>query len=111
MQKLSLTALAREQLQDAETAGNGRSAKTVYGGHQRVLRQTVIALRAGQALGEHPNPGEATIYVLQGRVRLTAGADAWEASSGDLLIVPDRLHDLAALTDSAVLLTVGQHHA
>ena len=47
MQKESLTALVRHHLETARTASSGRSAHTVYGGHEHVLRQTLIALRAG----------------------------------------------------------------
>ena len=57
---------------------SGRAAHTAVGGHEHVLRQTVIALRAGQALAEHENPGEATVHVLRGRVRLVAGTDSWD---------------------------------
>lgn len=109
MQKSSLVAQARQQLTSARAAGSGRSAKTVYGGHERMLRQTLIALVRGQELREHENPGEATVHVLQGRVRLAADGDSWEGSPGDLLIVPERLHSLSALEDSAVLLTVAKH--
>jgi quercetin dioxygenase-like cupin family protein len=109
MEKSSLTALARQQLKLALQASSGRSAQTVYGGHEHVLRQTVIALAAGHRLDEHDNPGEATVHVLVGRVRLSAGDVAWEGSPGDLLIVPVARHALAALEDSAVLLTVAKH--
>ena len=74
MQKSSLDALARELLAAASASSSGRAARTVYGGHEHVLRQTVIALAAGQALAEHENPGEATVHVLHGRVRLVCGA-------------------------------------
>jgi quercetin dioxygenase-like cupin family protein len=69
MQKQSLPALVRQHLGTALTAASGRSAHAVYGGHEHVLRQTLIALRAGTSLDEHENPGEATIQVLHGRAR------------------------------------------
>ena len=56
----------RSQLKIAREASSGRSAKTVYGGHEHVLRQTLIALAAGHRLDEHDNPGEATVHVLHG---------------------------------------------
>lgn len=107
--KSSLTALVREQLKIAKRASSGRSARTVYGGHEHVLRQTVIALAAGHGLDEHENPGEATLHVLHGRVRLAGNGVEWDGSPGDLLIIPQGCHTLHALDDSAVLLTVGAH--
>lgn len=107
-QKSSLTALARGQLKLARAASTGRSAKTVFGGHEHVLHQTLIALAGGRGLDEHDSPGDATVHVLHGRVRLRAGDDSWEGSAGDLLIVPAVRHSLDALEDSAVLLTVGK---
>lgn len=109
MEKSSLIALARHHLELAQHASGGRSAHTVYGGHEHTLRQTVIALSAGELLSEHENPGEATVHVLHGRVRLTAGDTSWDGSPGDLLIVPQSRHTLAALENAAVLLTVAKH--
>jgi len=108
MQKSSLTALAREQLEAAHRASSGRAAKTVYGGNEKGLRQTVIALLAGKSLAEHENPGEATLHVLSGRVRLATADASWEGRAGDLIAIPDATHSLAALDDSAVLLTVSK---
>ncbi|MDQ1708775.1 MAG: hypothetical protein QOG49_160 [Frankiaceae bacterium] len=99
-------ARARADLNTALMASSGRSATTVYGEHQRGLRQTVIALAAGQVLEDHAYPGEATVYVLQGRVRLVARAASCEGLAGDLLVLPDCSHSLQALEDVAVLLTV-----
>ena len=106
MQKISLDAVGRQVL--ARAAGADRAAETVYGGHEKVLRQTVIGLRAGASLSEHQNPGEATVHVLSGRVRLSAGAASWDGRTGDLIVVPDRRHALEALEDSVVLLTVAK---
>jgi quercetin dioxygenase-like cupin family protein len=105
MQKISLEATAREQLELARGNAAGRSSVTVFGGHEHAMRQTVVALVADATLSEHENPGEATVHVLIGRVRLTAGQDSWEARSGDLIVVPDSRHSLHALEDTAIVLT------
>lgn len=108
MQKASLTALVRHHMEAATAATSGRSAHTVYGGHEHVLRQTLIALRTGTSLDEHENPGEATVQVLRGRVTLVAGDNRWNGSPGDLMVVPDARHALEAVEDSVVLLTVAK---
>ena len=98
----------RHELEHARSAPAGRSSKTVFGGHEKILRQTVIALRAGEGLDEHVSPGEATIYVLHGRVVLESGDASWSGWIGDLLIVPSASLTLKALEDSAVLFTVAK---
>ncbi|MBX6371488.1 MAG: cupin domain-containing protein [Acidothermus sp.] len=106
MQKLSLVAKGRELLEKARQTSAGRAAETVYGGHEHGLRQTLVALRSGTALADHGSPGEATLHVLSGRIRLTAEPDSWEAIDGDLLFVPAKRHRVDALTDATLLLTV-----
>lgn len=108
MQKLSLDALARQHLERAASSPTGRSSETVYGGHEHVLRQTLIVLRAATELAEHESPGEATLLVLQGRIRLHADGDSWDGMPGDLLIVPPVRHSVEALEDAAVVLTVAK---
>ena len=103
---VTFPALVDELLDRARSASSGRSARTVHGGHEHDLRQTVIALAGGRALGEHESPGEATLQVLRGEVRLSAGDETWDLTAGDHLVIPPRRHDLVALTDAAVLLTV-----
>jgi len=105
MQKVSLEALAREQLELAHNSAARRAASTVVGGHERTMRQTLIALVAGASLDEHENPGEASVFVLRGRVELLTDGAAWEARTGDLVEIPVARHSLRALEDSAVLLT------
>lgn len=111
MEKMSLTALARQQLRAASTAASGRDAQTVYGGHEHVLRQTLITVAAGHRLDEQDNPREATLYVVHGRVRLSTADNVWDGTPGDLLVVPSCGNTLEALEDSAVLLTVAKQRA
>jgi quercetin dioxygenase-like cupin family protein len=106
MDSVSLSALADRQLALARQARAGRAAQTVYGGHDRALSQTVLALLEGQELAEHDSPGEATLQVLRGRVRLTTADDAWQGAPGDYVTIPPARHALAALEDAVVLLTV-----
>jgi quercetin dioxygenase-like cupin family protein len=108
MQKSSLTSLAIQHLEAARESSAGRSALTVVGGQAHTLRQTLIALRAGAALDEHENPGEATVHVLAGRVRLATHDTSSDGMAGDLLVVPDARHSLTAIEDAAVLLTVAK---
>lgn len=106
MESMSLLSLADEELEAAGGAASGRSARTIHGGHDRALRETVIALLAGRELAEHESPGEATLQVLRGRVRLVAGEDTWQGGVGEHVIIPDARHSLVAVEDAVVLLTV-----
>ena len=112
MRKFSIEATARQQLAAAQQSAASRAATTVVGGHEQALRQTVLALLAGSSLAEHGNPGEATLYVLSGRVTLVAGGQEWDARTGDLVEIPPARHEVRALEDSALLLTtVPRSHA
>lgn len=108
MESVSLEKLAEEKLAEAQQAHSGRAAHTIYGGATRRLRQTLVALRAGQQLAEHDSPGESTLQVLRGKVRLTAGDEAWEGSTGELATIPQTRHALKAIEDSVIVLTVAK---
>ncbi|WP_166979938.1 cupin domain-containing protein [Paramicrobacterium fandaimingii] len=108
MQKTSLTALARHELEHAQTGSSGRSAKTVFGGREHTLRQTLIALRSGETMGDHESPGDATVHVISGRIELTTADASWTGWNGDLIIVPEQTHNVRALEDSVFLLTVAK---
>ncbi|MEV4060096.1 LuxR family transcriptional regulator [Nonomuraea dietziae] len=108
MTKVSLTALGHQLLTHAREADRGRSATTVHGGHDRSLRQTVMALRQGEHIHENEHPGEVTVHVLRGRVRLVAGPDSWDGLPGDLLVMPERRHRLEAVEHCAFLFTTAR---
>jgi quercetin dioxygenase-like cupin family protein len=104
----SLPAAAGQQMRLARDSRSGRAARTIIGGSGSSLRHTIVALTAGTTLAEHENPGEATIIVLEGRVRLVAAEADRCGRDGDLLVVPQSRHSLQALTDATVLLTVAK---
>jgi quercetin dioxygenase-like cupin family protein len=106
MQSTHLTELADELLTAARAAHSGRSAQTLFGRHEHRLRQTVIALTTGNRLAEHNSPGEATLQVLRGRAKLTTPSQEWTGQAGDHMIIPPERHELLAVEDSVVLLTV-----
>lgn len=106
MQTTSLTLLVDQHLLAAKEAASGRSSHTIFGGHEHSLRQTLIALSAGQQLSEHESPGDATLQVLRGKVALVSDDATTEGAAGDLLVIPNSRHRLDATDDSVVLLTV-----
>ncbi|MFF3763799.1 LuxR family transcriptional regulator [Streptomyces sp. NPDC001922] len=106
MEKISLRTVAEEQLALAREAPAGRAAVTPLGGTGRQLRHTLIALKAGARMTEHVSPGEATVLVLTGRMRLESDDEAVEAVNGELIVLPPTRQAAEAVEDSTVLLTV-----
>jgi len=106
MNKLSLQAKARELARKAADSSSGRAADTIFGGHEKRLRQTVIALREGAELAEHESPGEATLVVISGRLRLVSSDATWSGREWDHLVIPDAPHSVEAETDTTFVLTV-----
>ena len=105
MNVVSLTAVGDEQLALAKGTNSGRAALTIFGGHEHFLRQTVIALVGGRETSVHRSPGEATLQVLQGQVRVTAGDDTWQGANGDFLVIPPGTHSVLAVEDAVMLLS------
>jgi quercetin dioxygenase-like cupin family protein len=103
---VTLGRLGEELLAQARELDAGRSARTLTPGAGAELTQTILALTEGTRLQEHQAPGPATIQVLQGRVMLSTAAAEVELSTGEWAPIPDEIHDLAALSDAAVLLTI-----
>jgi quercetin dioxygenase-like cupin family protein len=72
------------------------------------LRHNLIALTASTSLDDHDSPGEATLQVLHGRVRLTSPDTSWDGRPGDHLVIPATRHGLHAVDDCVALLTVAK---
>ena len=103
---LELDQLAAELLAQAEELDAGRAARTLTPGAGSALKQTVLALRAGRRLQEHTAPGPATLQVLRGTVVLGTDDHRQSVDAGGWAVVPEEVHDLEAVSDSVVLLTV-----
>jgi quercetin dioxygenase-like cupin family protein len=105
MDVVSVTAVGDEQLAVARGLNSGRAAQTIFGGHEHFLRQTVIALVGGRETSVHRSPGEATLLVLQGEIRVTAGNDTWQGAIGDFVVIPPGTHSVLAVKDAVMLLS------
>lgn len=105
MNSVNLGALIADERTAAADHPKGRTTRRVHGGDGEAIRQVLVTLRDGGALADHENPGDASLQVLEGTVRLEAGDAAWEGSAGDFLVIPDRRHNLTARGDAAVLIS------
>lgn len=107
METANLTDLIDEQLTLAGQGDtSGRSARTLHGGKGNALRQTVVVMLAGHSLDEHVSPGEATLLVLAGSIRINTAEGQTEAGEGGFVVLPMERHSVDALEDTAFLLTV-----
>lgn len=100
-----LSTLVEELFEKARGARSRRSAHTVFGGADRLLRQTVLVLLDGTELAEHDAPPEATLQVLRGSVELRSASHTWTLAAGDVAPIPRERHSVAAREDAAFLLT------
>ena len=105
MDPYQLADVSTALLDEAGAQSARRAARTLTGGSGHALRQTAIALLEGSSLSDHESPGEATLQVLVGRVRLSWSDSAVDLGTGGFVVVPQERHGLLALTDAVVLLT------
>lgn len=102
---VDLEAAIEQLLATASEQRAGRAAKSLTPGTGSRLKQTLIALRAGQAMDDHVAPGQATLQVLRGSMTLSWGQEERRLSQGAWTPIPSELHRLTADSDSAALLT------
>ena len=88
----------------------GRNSKTLV--KQPDFRIVLIGLKKGGHLEEHSADARISIYTLSGHVKLQLPEQTVDLPSGHLLVIDRALeHDLEALEDSAILLTISWPHA
>ena len=88
----------------------GRNSKTLV--KQPDFRIVLIALQKGVHLEEHSADARISIHTLSGRVKLDLPEQTVDLPDGHLLVLDRALeHDVEALEESAILLTISWPHA
>ena len=94
-----------DRLHRESTWKTGHNARTLI--KYDDLRVVLMALKAGSRIPEHKANGRISVQVLSGHIRLNASGRAFDLRQGSLLALDERApHDLEALDESAVLLTI-----
>ena len=99
------------QLHEEEAWGRtGRNSKTLV--KQPDFRIVLIALQKGGHIEEHKADARISIYMLSGRVKLQLPEQPIDLEAGRLLVLDRAIeHDLEAVEESAILLTISWPHA
>ncbi len=84
----------------------GHTARTLV--RERDLRVVLVALRAGARMAEHRANDTASIHTIRGHLRLQLPDKLVDLPMGSLLVLERGVrHDVEAISDSALLLTLG----
>jgi quercetin dioxygenase-like cupin family protein len=93
------------RLHEEATWSTGQNARTLI--KYDTLRVVLVALKAGKSLAEHQTEGRISVHVLSGHVEVKSSGRTFNLRAGGLLALDRNLpHDVRALQESAVLLTV-----
>jgi quercetin dioxygenase-like cupin family protein len=94
-----------DRLKAETTWSTGQNARTLV--KYDDLRVVLMALQARARLPEHKTEGRISVHVLSGHVQLRASGHTFDLRAGGLLALDQGMpHDLEALDESAVLLTI-----
>jgi quercetin dioxygenase-like cupin family protein len=94
-----------DRLHGESTWNTGQNARTLI--KYDDLRIVLIALKGGARIPEHKTNGRISVQVLSGHVRLNASGRAFNLFPGSVLSLEECApHDLEALEESALLLTI-----
>jgi quercetin dioxygenase-like cupin family protein len=95
----------RELRDDESYRRSGRLGRTLARSGR--LRLVLVALNAGVEVGTHQADSPMSIQLLQGRIGFRIGGESYELRAGQVLFFePGEAHDIRALDESALLLTI-----
>ena len=93
------------RLQAETTWTTGQNARTLI--KYDDLRVVLIALAAKTSMPEHKAEGRISVHVLSGHIQVRASGRTFNLRAGGLLAIDQGVsHDVEALEESALLLTV-----
>jgi quercetin dioxygenase-like cupin family protein len=94
-----------QRLQAEATWNTGQNARTLV--KYDNFRIVLTALRGGMRMPEHKTEGRISVHVLSGHIQVKASGRTFNLLPGGLLALDeDVMHDVEALEDSALLLTI-----
>lgn len=94
-----------DRLHREPTWSSGQNARTLIKFDD--FRVVLMVLKASTRIPGHKANGRITVHVLSGHVRLNAAGRTFDLRPGSLLALDkDVPHDLEALQESAILLTI-----
>ena len=103
MEPHSLTTLIDEQLTAARADDSRCTVTTLHAGAH--LHQVLVVLAEDGRLPDHTPPGDTTLFLVRGSITFSTQGASVELTEGDLMDLPDELHNVAAHTDSAFILS------
>lgn len=75
--------------------------------NQKTGTVTLFAFDKDEGLSEHTTPFDASVYVLEGVMKITISSNPYELKAGDLIIMPaNQPHALEAITPAKMLLVM-----
>ena len=93
------------QLKAESTWSTGRNARTLI--KYDDLRVVLMALHTGARVPEHQTDGRLSVQVLSGHIQMRAFGRTFNLRAGNLLALDHGIcHDVTALEESALLLTI-----
>jgi quercetin dioxygenase-like cupin family protein len=93
-----------------EVPAGGIISRTIFKDER--LKAVLFGFAEGQELSEHTASVPAVLHILEGRARLTLGADTVDAAAGTWVHMPARIpHSLVAVTAVRMVLLLLQAEA
>ncbi len=104
---VDIAAIERELRGSPAYERDGHSGRSLV--REGDLRLVLLAMKAGSIMKEHHVPETATVHALAGHVQLRLPNQLVDLPGGRLLVLAsDVPHNVEALEDSTLLLTLGQ---